>query len=348
MLTLGRVIIDIILPRLQAYTTWPGGVLGFAVVGGLLAASFTEWIGIHSILGAFMFGVALGDSTHLREKTRQILDHFISFIFAPLFFASIGLKVNVIQHFDPLLVLLVLVIATIGKLTGCVWGAKWMGFSKRESMAIGVAMNARGAMEIILALLALQAGLIGEPMFVALITMAIITSLVAGPAMQAIMRRKRIPRLFDFINSKSFSNRLASVTRDDVILELSKLIAPVTGLKSDIIAEKVLDRERTMPTGIGRRLAIPHARMEGLTAPAIALGFSRHGVDFDAPDGASANIILLVLTPKDDYQIQLQILADIGRLFKSEKFVDKVLTATSFVEFLAILRSEDGKGQHSE
>lgn len=340
-LTVGRFIIDSILPRLQAYTSWPGGVLGFAVVGGLLAAALTEWIGIHSILGAFMFGVALGDSTHLREKTRQILDHFISFIFAPLFFASIGLRVNIIQHFDLSLVLLVLLIASIGKLVGSIIASKIMGFTDRESLSIGMAMNARGAMEIILALLALEAGLIDERMFVALIIMAMVTSLVAGPAMQWIMGNKRLPRLIDALTSKSFIPSLKATTREDAITELSAVLSASSGVPREVICQKALDRERTMSTGIGHRVAIPHARVEGITAPIVALGRSQEGIDFDAPDGKPARVVLLVLTPKDDFQVQLQLLADIGRLFRSDRLVDRLLRAQNFVELLALLKSEE-------
>ena len=342
-LTVGRFIIDLILPPLQAYTSWPGGVLGFAVTGGLLAAALTEWIGIHSILGAFMFGVAFGDSTHLREKTRQILDHFISFIFAPLFFASIGLRVNVFEHFDLVLVLLVLGIASVGKLAGSIVASKIMGFSDRESLAIGFGMNARGAMEIILALLALEAGLIGENMFVALIIMAMVTSLIAGPAMQWVMGQKRLPKLMDFMNSRAFIPSLKAETIEDCIGELSKVLGQATGISSAHISAKALEREKTMPTGIGRRVAIPHARMEGLSSPFVAIGFSKHGIDFDAPDGLPARIILLVLTPKDDFKVQLQLLAEVGKLFRSERVVERVLQTKSYVELLALVKSEESR-----
>jgi Kef-type K+ transport system membrane component KefB len=340
-LTAGRFIIDSILPPLQAYTSWPGGVLGFAVVGGLLAAAFTEWIGIHSILGAFMFGVAFGDSTHLREKTRQILDHFISFIFAPLFFASIGLRVNVVENFDLTLVLLILLIASAGKILGSLAASKLMGFTDRESLAIGFGMNARGAMEIILALLALEAGLIGEKMFVALIIMAMVTSLVAGPAMQWVMGQKRLPRLLDFLNSKAFVPSLVAQDSEAVIRELSVSLGPLTGIPSEVIAAKVLEREKTMSTGIGRRVAIPHARVEGISSPFVAMGLSQHGIDFNAPDGNAARVVLLVLTPKDDFKVQLQLLADVGKLFRSERVVDRVLQTKSFVELLAFIKSEE-------
>lgn len=340
-LTVGRLILDAILPRVQAYTSWPGGVLGLAVAGGLLAAALTEWIGIHSILGAFMFGVAFGDSKHLKEKTRQILEHFISFIFAPLFFASIGLRVNVFEHFDLGLVLVVLVIATVGKLAGNMFAGRLVGFSKRESLAIGFGMNARGAMEIILGLLALEAGLIGERLFVALIIMAMITSIIAGPAMQWIMGHKRVARLVDFLNSRAFVPALAGGDREEVIRELSAKLAGVTGLPAELIAGKALEREKTMATGIGRRVAIPHARVEGLNAPAIAIGFSKDGIDFDAPDGLAARIILLVITPKEDFKRQLQILADVGKLFRSERVVERVLRTGTYVELLALIKSEE-------
>jgi Kef-type K+ transport system membrane component KefB/mannitol/fructose-specific phosphotransferase system IIA component len=341
MLTVGRFIIDAILPPLQAYTSWPGGVLGFAVTGGLLAAALTEWIGIHAILGAFMFGVAFGDSTHLREKTRQILDHFISFIFAPLFFASIGLRVDVFAHFDLVLVVVVLLIATAGKMLGSILASKLMGFSRRESIAIGFGMNARGAMEIILGLLALQAGLIGERLFVALIVMAMVTSLVAGPAMQWIMGRRKVSRLVDFLSAKAFLPQLHSRTRDGVIAELAAVLAQTTGLPHADITGKVMEREKTMPTGIGRRAAIPHARIEGLTSPAIAVGYSKDGIDFDAPDGQPARLIFLVLTPKDEFQRQLQILAEIGRLLRSDQAVERILRSQSFVALRALINSEE-------
>lgn len=347
MLTAGRFFIDSILPPLQAYTSWPGGVLGFAVVGGLLSAALTEWIGIHAILGAFIFGVAFGDSSHLRERTKRILDHFISFIFAPLFFASIGLQVDVIAHFDLALVLIVLFIASVGKILGSIVASRMMGFKKRESLAIGFGMNARGAMEIILGLLALQAGLIGERLFVALIVMAITTSILAGPLMQRVMRQRKSSRLIDYLNSKAFLPELRSTQRDAAIGELAELLAPITSRSADLITRNVLQRERSMPTGIGKRVAVPHARMDGLERPVIAVGLSHAGVDFEAPDGKVANLIVLVLTPKDDQQVQLRIFAEVARLLRSERVVDTILRTKTFVEFLAVLNSA-GKPSNEE
>ena len=91
---------------------------------------------------------------------------------------------NFIQNFDPWLVLIVLFLAVVCKLAGASLGAYMGGLSKRESIAVGFGLNARGAMEIILGTLALNAGLIDEKMFVALVVMALVTSLMSGPLMK--------------------------------------------------------------------------------------------------------------------------------------------------------------------
>lgn len=184
MLTIGRKVLDKLMPWMQKKLSWPGGVLSISLGICFLSAAFTESIGIHAILGAFIAGIAIGDSVHLKEKAREIIYQFVTNIFAPLFFVSIGLRVNFIENFNLALVLLVLVVAYIGKVSGASIGARLGGFNRKESLAVGFGMNARGAMEIILGTLALQAGLINETIFVALVIMALVTSLTSGPLMR--------------------------------------------------------------------------------------------------------------------------------------------------------------------
>ena len=184
MLTIGKKIIDKTLPWMQSKLSWPGGVLSISLGICLLSAAFTEAINIHAILGAFIAGIAFGDSVHLREQAREIIHQFVTNFFAPLFFVSIGLKVNFIENFNPLIVAIVLALAFIGKVLGATIGARLGGMSKNHSLAVGFGMNARGAMEIILGTLALNAGLISKPIFVALVIMALVTSLTSGPLMK--------------------------------------------------------------------------------------------------------------------------------------------------------------------
>jgi len=189
MLTVGRGIINRILPWINKNLAWPGGLLSLSLAICFLAAAFTEYIGIHAIFGAFIIGIALGDSEHLSERAKEIVHQFINNIFAPLFFVSIGLKVNFVANFDATLTLVIVAIAFAGKIIGSGLGTRLGGFSWRESAAAGFGMNARGAMEIILGLVALESGLITERIFVSLVIMALVTSMASGPLMKWVLRK---------------------------------------------------------------------------------------------------------------------------------------------------------------
>jgi Kef-type K+ transport system membrane component KefB len=184
MLSIGRIILNRSLPWINKKMAWPGGVLALSLGFCFLAAGFTEYIGIHAIFGAFIMGVALGDSKHFSERAKEIVHQFINNIFAPLFFVSIGLRVNFVSNFDLVLTLIIILIAFAGKIIGSGLGTKLGGFTWQESLAAGFGMNARGAMEIILGLIAFENGLINEKVFVSLVIMALFTSMTSGPLMK--------------------------------------------------------------------------------------------------------------------------------------------------------------------
>lgn len=94
-----------------------------------------------------------------------------------------------------------------------------------------------------------------------------------------------------------------------------------------------------MATGLARAVAVPHAQVAGLAAPVAAVGLSRDGVDFDAQDGQPARLIVLVLTPGDDLNAQLELLSDIGRTFREPGAVEEALRATTYTEFLSRLKT---------
>lgn len=190
MLTVGRFLCNRALPWVQNRLSWPGGVLALSLGLCLLSAAFTEAIRIHAILGAFIAGIAIGDSPHLREHARVIMHQFVTNFFAPLFFVSIGLKVDFLQHFDWLIVSIVLVLAFAGKVVGASLGARLGGMALRPALAVGFGLNARGAMEIILGTLAYEAGLISLPVFVALVVMALVTSIASAPLMRYFLEQK--------------------------------------------------------------------------------------------------------------------------------------------------------------
>jgi Kef-type K+ transport system membrane component KefB/mannitol/fructose-specific phosphotransferase system IIA component (Ntr-type) len=341
-LTAGRWVLHRTLPWIQAHLSWPGGVLSFTLAMALLGAALMEHIGLHAIFGSFLVGVVIGDSHHLRERTRLVIEQFISFFFAPLFFASIGLRVDFFANFDLPMVAVVLAIACAGKILGCTAGARLAGMAPRESWAVGFAMNSRGMMEIILGTLALQAGIINERTFVALVVMALVTSLMAGPLIQRALQRKRVMRFTDHLNGRNFVLNLKAANRDDAIRELCQLAAGNAGLDVERVTAAVLEREQSMSTAIGNHLAVPHARLAGLSAPVVAVGLSRPGLAFHALDGEATHIVVLLLTSTEDDGEQLELLADVAKTFKSIEARAQAEAVASYTEFLALVRTLHG------
>lgn len=337
LLTVGRWLIDKLMLYIQARTTWPGGVLGFIFTLTLSAAAFTEYAGIHAIFGGFIMGVAVGESRHLRQRTTESIHQIVANVFAPLFFVSIGLRINFVTNFNLHLTLIVIAVACLGKLLGAGWGARLGGMDRRTAWGVGLAMNARGAMEMILGLLALQAGLIREPMFVALVVMALFTSLVSAPAIRLLISRRRALSLKDAVSSKLFLPQITAGTRRGAIEQLCRLAAPTVGNVPERFLRLAWNREEVAPSGWHNGLAVPHARVEGLAQPLVVVGKSPDGIDFDARDGKLARVIVLILT--GDNQSQHDLLADAGELFARKEAVEQAVNAQNFVEFAAALNA---------
>ena len=173
-----------------------GSYVPLIVIVVLLAAACAESIGTHAIFGAFLVGVAVARTSEPRRQAYAALRGITLEVFVPLYLVSIGLRTNFATNFDPLLVGVVLVVATIGKLAGAAGGAWLGGRSVRESFAIGFALNARGAMGIVLTGVALDYQLISERVFVALIFMSVATSAIGAaviPKLVTAMPRDKVP-----------------------------------------------------------------------------------------------------------------------------------------------------------
>ncbi|MGA2846748.1 MAG: cation:proton antiporter [Candidatus Acidiferrales bacterium] len=336
-LTVVRWLIDKILPFIQAHTSWPGGVLGFIFTLTLAGAAFAEFAGIHAVFGAFITGIAVGESTHLRKRTSEHIHSIVTNVFAPFFFASIGLRTNFVSNFNLGITATVIGVACLGKLLGAGWGAHLGGMDRRTSWGVGLAMNARGAMEMILGLLALQAGLIRETMFVALVVMALFTSLVSAPAIHFLLRRRRVLTLKDTVTTKLFLPAMKFRTKDEALQHMCEIAADTVSNAPERFLRLVLERERVVPSGWENSLAVPHARVGGLPHPIVVIGKSEAGIDFDARDGKLSRLIILILT--GDNQAQHDLLGDAGEMFSRKEAIDQVLEASTFVELVAALNA---------
>jgi mannitol/fructose-specific phosphotransferase system IIA component (Ntr-type) len=165
--------------------------------------------------------------------------------------------------------------------------------------------------------------------------------MISGTVMPAILRHPRLRRFVDHLHPRGFINPLKSVDRDGAIAELAGAAAAVTGLKLQAIEAAVLQRERMMPTGVGLTVAVPHARMVGVTKPLVCLGISPEGVEFQSPDGEPSRLVFLIITPAEDDGAQLEILADISRTFLSDDLRRSALRVNSYNEFIALLKTRE-------
>jgi Kef-type K+ transport system membrane component KefB len=181
MLTVGR--------RLLQRLVRPGRTIADSTLVVVLllimaGAWFTNTVGIHSIFGGFILGVAMPRQGAFADQLRERLEPLIRTFLLPLFFVYSGLNTQIGLVNTPALWAvagLVLVVAILGKGVACWAAARANGVSNRESLAIGSLMNARGLMELILLNVGLQAGVITATMFTIFVLMAIVTTLMATP-----------------------------------------------------------------------------------------------------------------------------------------------------------------------
>jgi Kef-type K+ transport system membrane component KefB len=189
-LGLGRWLGAGVLHWLRSHVSWPSGFISITTVAIFLAASVSEALGIHAFLGAFLMGVGLSGRKEERQEAHDVISHFALSFFAPIYFVSMGMNANFITSFDPLLVAIILVVACGSKIGAVLLGARLGGLKLgRTALAIGFGLNARGATGIILAGVGLANGVIDERIFVAIVVMAIVTSLMSGPAITALLAR---------------------------------------------------------------------------------------------------------------------------------------------------------------
>jgi Kef-type K+ transport system membrane component KefB len=338
-----RPVVDRLLAHMQAPDDAASGrVLSVIMVLALLGASATQALGMHPVFGGFIMGIAIGDSGRLREHTRKMLHDFVSYVFTPVFFATMALRFDFAAAFDPGLVALVVVIACVAKVAGCAVGARLGGVAWRESAAIGFGMNSRGAMEIILALLALEAGIIRPHLFVALVIMAIVTSLISGPALVRILRPSASP-IVALLRSGEILLDPVCKTREELIGVMAAALAARLGRPDDAagFTTRALEREALAGTGVGDGVAFPHAEIDGLARPALAFARLAEGLDFDSPDGDRSRLVFLLLMPPGEFDLQLEHLSGMARLLTQPEVRRGLLAARAPRDVVNLL---DGAG----
>jgi len=164
-----------------------GLVIGLAMMA--LGAWFTDLIGLHAVFGAFVMGAAMPRGAMARDLIGRIQPLTVALLL-PLFFTYSGLNTKIALLNTGFLWLMcgaVLIAAILGKGVACWLAARATGISNREALGIGVLMNARGLMELIIINIGLQRGIISEGLFATLVIMAVVTTLMASPIFERLV-----------------------------------------------------------------------------------------------------------------------------------------------------------------
>jgi PTS system nitrogen regulatory IIA component len=125
-----------------------------------------------------------------------------------------------------------------------------------------------------------------------------------------------MPDLADLIRADAIVFRIKAQTKNEVLLAMAEAAVTAYGVDLSATLESTLERERLGSTGVGEGVAIPHARLKGLKAPAAVLALLDPPINFEAPDGRPADIVVLLLSPEEAGADHLKALARISRLLR--------------------------------
>jgi Kef-type K+ transport system membrane component KefB/nucleotide-binding universal stress UspA family protein len=160
------------------------------IMGGM--ALITHTIGVHTVLGAFVAGILVGESPILTRHIDEQLRGLITAFFAPVFFGIAGLSADLTILADPTIALYtagLILIASMGKFGGAFIGAEIGGLTRREGFALACGMNARGSTEVIIATVGLSMGALNQNLFTMIVAMAVITTMAMPPTLRWALSR---------------------------------------------------------------------------------------------------------------------------------------------------------------
>lgn len=177
----------------RSSTTLTRGRIAITLGVMLASALTTEVIGIHALFGAFLAGAIMPAGDALRGRLRERLESLSSVFLLPLFFAFTGLRTEIGLLNDVwswLTCAAIVVTAVAGKLVGSMLAARWTGSSWRDAFVLGALMNTRGLMELIALNVGYDLGILSPHMFTMLVVMALVTTAMTGPLLDAARDRQ--------------------------------------------------------------------------------------------------------------------------------------------------------------
>jgi Kef-type K+ transport system membrane component KefB len=183
------------------------GVMASIFIALLISASATELIGIHAVFGAFALGAVIPHDSGMARELTDRLEDIVIVLLLPAFFAYTGLRtqIGLVNGYEQwMMCALIILVASAGKFGGSLIAARLTGLDWRDSSALGVLMNTRGLMELIVLNIGLEMNVISPTLFAMLVIMALITTFATTPILHLITR-KQLPDVQPFPDLGTFS-----------------------------------------------------------------------------------------------------------------------------------------------
>jgi Kef-type K+ transport system membrane component KefB/mannitol/fructose-specific phosphotransferase system IIA component len=330
-LTVGRKFSNIFVDYFQKKNVpEPAASFSYVCILGVIFGSITQKLGIHALFGFFISGIVAGEAKNLKDDTRAIISQMVHSLFVPVFFVNIGLKIDFIANFELLPVLLITAVGIFGRFIGAWIGVTFSKVPKINRSLISIAHTPGGMMEIVVALLALEAGIITSPIFIAIVCSAVISSIIMGPWMTYAMKKRKDVSLSSYINYDYGIIRLGESNRNTairILLHTSQHF--IKNIDQNYVEKALINREEEYSTAIGDGIAIPHARIESISDPVLLTGLSSKGIEWNAPDGKPVNIVFLLLSPASSNDLHIEIISKLSKLMQKSENRNLLINSSS-------------------
>jgi Kef-type K+ transport system membrane component KefB len=188
---LGRPMAGVLL-RAASRSADNGPTVVVAVATILVFATVTQALGLEAVFGAFIGGIVAGSALGAGRTRLAALRTVVVSALAPIFFATAGLRMDLTSLWHPAVLaagLLILAVAILGKFAGAYLGARLSRLGHWEGLALGAGLNARGVIEVVVAMVGLRLGILSVQAYTIIVLVAIVTSLMAPPILRLTMAR---------------------------------------------------------------------------------------------------------------------------------------------------------------
>jgi Kef-type K+ transport system membrane component KefB/nucleotide-binding universal stress UspA family protein len=236
-MTVGQRIVDRALRYVRRNGSNVSGAMTVVILTMLIYGVATQALGIEAVLGAFVAGVVLHRSRFQQQEVLHHVESITDSFLAPVFFATAGLRVDLtlLGEGDAMQwAFVVVVVAIVAKFAGAFIGARLAGQSRRAATALGAGLNARGALEIVIASVGLSLGVFTETAYTVIVIVPLVTSIFAAVSLRIVVR--------DWRGSEEEQERLdrEEALSKNLVVKSSRVLLPSQGHPASIAAAQIV------------------------------------------------------------------------------------------------------------